>query len=219
MIDTALLKQAVGDLEEARAMELLGTFLEETPDAADAREVLASFQQGMDIVGERFGSGQYFVGDLVFAGSLLAEAVEKLKPLLGFGSGDFSAGTVVLGTVAGDIHYIGKNLFKTMLEAANFRVIDIGIDQAPPAFVNAAAAYAPDIIGLSGLLSTAVDSMRETVEALKAAGLRRRSKVYIGGSIVNRSVCQYTGADAFSTNAYEAVQVCKHWMLERKTGG
>lgn len=211
MIDTALLKQAVGDLEDVRALELLNAFLAETPDAVAAREVLAAFQQGMDIVGERFGSGQYFVGDLVFAGSLLAEAVEKLKPLLGFGSGSFSAGTVVLGTVAGDIHYIGKNLFKTMLEAANFRVIDIGIDQPPQAFVNAAGLYMPDIIGLSGLLSTAVDSMRETVEALKAAGLRRHMKIYIGGSIVNRSVCEYVAADAFSTNAYEAVQQCRRW--------
>ena len=214
MVDAALLKQAVGDLEEARVLELLDAFLAEAPDAAAARDVLAACQQGMDIVGERFSSGLYFVGDLVIAGALLSEAVEKLKPLLGFGSGDFQAGTVVLGTVAGDIHFIGKNLFKTMLEAANFRVIDIGIDQPPQAFVEAAGAYAPDIVGLSGLLTTAVDSMRETVEALKAAGFRRRLKIYIGGSVVNRSVCEYVGADAFSANAYEAVQQCKQWMTK-----
>jgi len=212
MIDAALLKQAVGDLDETRAIEFLDAFLSEAPDAAAAREVLAACQQGMDIVGERFVSGRYFVGDLVFAGSLLSEAVEKLKPLLGYGSGDFSLGVVVLGTVAGDIHFIGKNLFKTMLEAANFRVIDIGIDQPPQAFVDAAEKYAPDIIGLSGLLTTAVDSMRETAEALKAAGLRRRLKVIIGGSIVNRSICEYVGADAFSANAYEAVQQCLQWV-------
>jgi methanogenic corrinoid protein MtbC1 len=216
MVDTELLRQTVGNLDDKRLDALLDEFLVSGPGAEEARSVLASCQQGMDVVGERFGNGKYFVGDLVFAGSMLAGAVEKLKPLLGFATGNSFAGTVVLGTVEGDIHFIGKNLFKTMLEAANFRVIDLGIDQPPAAFVKAVEQYRPEVVGLSALLSTAVDSMRETVEALKTAGLHRKTKIYIGGSIVSESVCGYVGADAWSTNAYEAVQQCRKWA-EKQT--
>ncbi|MDR1816449.1 MAG: cobalamin-dependent protein [Clostridiales Family XIII bacterium] len=209
MMDLEGLRTAVGEMDEGRVNALLGGFLASQPTEEEARAVLAACQQGMDIVGERFGDGRYFVGDLIFAGSMLAGAVEKLKPLLGFGAGDFSAGTVVLGTVEGDIHFIGKNLFKTMAEAANFRVIDLGIDQPPQAFCEAAARYRPEIVGLSGLLSTAVDSMKETVAALTAAGLRKHLRVVIGGNIVNEEVCAYVGADAWSNNAYEAVGICR----------
>jgi methylmalonyl-CoA mutase cobalamin-binding domain/chain len=192
--------------------ELLDAFLASSPTEEDARVVLAAYQAGTDIVGERFEHGRYFVGDLVFAGSMFSGAVEKLKPLLGFGGGGHKVGTVVLGTVEGDIHFIGKNLFKTMLEAASFRVIDIGIDQPPKAFADAAVRYEADIVGLSGLLTTAVDSMRETVEALKTAGLRRKVKVILGGSIVTADICMYAGADDWSRNAYEAVGKCRDWM-------
>ncbi len=137
MIDTKLLKSCVGDLNEEAASGLLEDFLSGNPDEEDARAALTAYQEGMDIVGERFERGEYFVGDLVFAGSMLSAAVEKLKPLLGFGVGKYMVGTVVLGTVEGDVHFIGKNLLKTMLEAANFRVIDIGIDQPPQAFADA----------------------------------------------------------------------------------
>jgi len=211
MIDTEILKRSIGDLDEDRAYGLLDMFLASDPSEEDARTVLSACQEGMYIVGERFENGVYFVGDLVFAGSMLAAAVEKLKPLLGYGGGGFTAGTVVLGTVEGDIHFIGKNLFKTMLEAANFRVIDIGIDQTPQAFVEAVMKYKPDIVGLSGLLTTAVDSMRETVLALEGTGVRKTVKVYIGGSIVNEDICAYVGADEWSRNAYEAVLKCGEW--------
>lgn len=212
MIDTELLKVSVGDLEEERVTALLEIFFAGKPGEEDARMVLTACQEGMYIVGERFESGKYFVGDLVFAGSMLAAAVEKLKPLLGFGVGGCNVGIVVLGTVEGDIHFIGKNLFKTMLETENFRVIDIGIDQPPKAFACAAEKYRADIVGLSGLLTTAVDSMRETVFALEEAGIRKRTKVFIGGSIVTEEICGYVGADDWSRNAYEAVRRCLKWM-------
>jgi len=212
MIDTELLKRSIGDLDEDSAYGLLDTFLASSPGEEDARSVLSACQEGVYIVGERFEKGVYFVGDLVFAGSMLAAAVEKLKPLLGFGGGNYTVGTVVLGTVEGDIHFIGKNLFKTMLEAVNFRVIDIGIDQSPQAFVDAVMKYKPDIVGLSGLLTTAVDSMRETVLALEETDIRKTVKVYIGGSIVNEDIRTYVGADDWSRNAYEAVLKCREWV-------
>jgi methylmalonyl-CoA mutase cobalamin-binding domain/chain len=212
LIDTEALKISVGELEEERVDALLDAFLASSPTEEDARAVLAAYQAGTDLVGERFEQGRYFVGDLVFAGSMFAAAVEKLKPLLGFSGGGHTVGTVILGTVEGDIHFIGKNLFKTMLEAASFRVIDIGIDQPPQAFADAAVRYDADIVGLSGLLTTAVDSMRETVEALKMAGVRRKVKVIIGGSIVTGDICIYAGADDWCRNAYEAVGKCRAWV-------
>ncbi|GHU67951.1 cobalamin-binding protein [Clostridia bacterium] len=212
MIETENLKIAVGELDEERVNAFLDASLAFSPTEEDARAVLAAYQAGMDIVGERFEQGRYFVGDLVFAGSLFAAAVEKLKPLLGFSGGEGRIGMVILGTVEGDIHFIGKNLFKTMLEAASFHVIDIGIDQPPKAFADAAVRYQADIVGLSGLLTTAVDSMRDTVEALKAAGIRRKVKVILGGSIVTEAICTYAGADDWSRNAYEGVGKCRNWM-------
>ena len=212
MINTEELKISVGDLEEERVNEFLDTFLASSPSNEDVQAVLTAFQAGTDIVGERFEEGRYFVGDLVFAGSLFSGAVEKLKPLLGFGGNGNTIGTVVLGTVEGDIHFIGKNLFKIMLEVANFRVVDIGIDQPPQAFADAAVKYNADIVGLSGLLTTAVDSMRQTVDAIVATGIRRRVKVILGGSIVNEDIRIYTGADDWSKNAYEAVGKCRNWV-------
>ena len=212
MINTEELKISVGELEEERVNQLLDEFLASSPDDADVRAVLAAYQAGTDIVGERFEEGRYFVGDLVFAGSLFSGAVEKLKPLLGFRGEGSSIGIVILGTVEGDVHYIGKNLFKTMLEAASFRVIDIGIDQPPQAFAEAAVRYDADIVGLSGLLTTAVDSMRQTVDALKEVGIRRKVKVILGGSIVSEEICNYSGADDWSKNAYEAVGKCRKWV-------
>jgi methylmalonyl-CoA mutase cobalamin-binding domain/chain len=216
VIDTEILRFSFGELDEQRVNTLLDDFLSSSPTEEDARTVLAACQSGTDIVGERFEQGRYFVGDLVFAGSLFAAAVEKLKPLLGFSGSKGSIGTVILGTVEGDIHFIGKNLFKTMLEAASFRVIDIGIDQPPKAFADAAVRYEADIVGLSGLLTTAVDSMRETVEALKTAGVRRKVKVILGGSIVTADICMYAGADDWSRNAYEGVGKCRAWVNLQK---
>ena len=212
MIDTELLRISVGNLDEERVTALLEDFFGSGPGEEDARTALTACQEGMYIVGERFENGTYFVGDLVFAGSMLAAAVEKFKPLLGFGAGGGNVGVVVLGTVEGDIHFIGKNLFKTMLETENFRVIDIGIDQPPKAFVEAAEKYGADIAGLSGLLTTAVDSMRETVLAFEEAGIRKRTRIFIGGSIVTDEICAYVGADDWSRNAYEAVRRCLKWM-------
>jgi methanogenic corrinoid protein MtbC1 len=211
MIDTAKLKQTVGELDEDSVNKTLTQFLASNPSGEDARKVVEACQQGMEIVGSKFESGEYFVGDLIFAGELLTACIEKLKPLLGSeGAGD--KGTMVLGTVEGDIHDIGKNIFKGMSEAAGFKVVDIGIDQSPNAFVNAVKENNPKVVGFSGVLTLSIDSMKRTVEAIKGAGLRDRVKIIIGGNAVNQESCTHVGADAWSKNAAEAVKTCSSWI-------
>jgi len=209
MMDLEGLRTAVGEMDEGRVNALLGGFLASQPTEEEARAVLAACQQGMDIVGERFGDGRYFVGDLIFAGSMLAGAVEKLKPLLGFGAGDFSAGTVVLGTVEGDIHFIGKNLFKTMAEAANFRVIDLGTNVPPEKFIEAARQHNPDLIGLSALLTTTMPAMKDTVDALNASKDRARFKVLVGGAPITQDFANQIGADSYAPDAASAAKAAK----------
>jgi methanogenic corrinoid protein MtbC1 len=210
MIDTEKLTQLTGELDEDAVNEMLEEFIASNPAGDEVQTVVEACRQGMEIVGANFERGEYFVGDLIFAGELLTGVIEKLKPLMGAGSGA-NRGVVVLGTVEGDIHDIGKNIFKGMAEAAGFEVIDIGIDQAPAAFVKAVRQYTPQIVGLSGVLTLSIESMKRTIQALKDAGFRDTLKIAIGGTAVNQQVCAYTGADMWSKNAAEAVNLCLSW--------
>jgi methanogenic corrinoid protein MtbC1 len=211
MIDTAKLTQIVGDLDEDSVNKMLDQFLATNPSGDDARKVVEACQQGMEIVGTNFENGEYFVGDLIFAGELLTASIEKVKPLLGSGESG-SRGVIVLGTVEGDIHDIGKNIFTGMAEAAGFKVVDIGIDQGSGAFVKAVQENKSGIVGLSGVLTLSIDSMKRTVEALKEADLRETVKIMIGGNAVNPEACAYIGADSWSKNAAEAVKTCGAWV-------
>ncbi|MDR3294451.1 MAG: cobalamin-dependent protein [Clostridiales Family XIII bacterium] len=211
MADLALIKSAVGDLDEDLVIKTLKEFASSNPPAAEAQQVVAACQQGMDIVGERFESGEYFVGDLIFAGELLTDSIDILKPFIGTGA-VVSRGAIILGTVEGDIHDIGKNIFKSMGEAAGFEVIDLGIDQKPETFVEAVKKHSPKIVGLSGVLTLSIDSMKKTIEALSAADLRGSVKVIIGGNAANEDACTYVGADSWSRNAAEAVKTCGSWV-------
>ena len=206
MLDLKILTQALGDLEEDQVMEMLKEFADTSPSEAEALEAVAACQAGMAIVGELFESGEYFVGDLIFAGELLTEAINVLKPALG-GGASVVIGTILLGTVHGDLHDIGKNIFKSMSEAAGFEVVDLGIDVEVDTFVKKAQEIKPQIIGMSGVLTLAIDSMKDTVEALKAAGVD--AKIIIGGNPVTKEACAFVGADAFTTNAAEGVKICQ----------
>jgi methanogenic corrinoid protein MtbC1 len=211
MLDTMKLKEILGALDEDTVNEMLDEFIASNPSEEDAQKVVEACQQGMEIVGANFEKGEYFVGDLIFAGELLTSSIEKLKPLLG-SSGGGSRGVVVLGTVEGDIHDIGKNIFKGMSEAAGFTVVDIGIDQPPEAFVQAVKKNGPQVLGLSGVLTLSIDSMRRVIDALEETGLREKVKIIIGGNAVNTEACRFVGADAWSKNAAEAVKICGGWV-------
>jgi 5-methyltetrahydrofolate--homocysteine methyltransferase len=161
----------------------------------------------MDEAGRLFEAGEYFVPELLVAARAMKAAMERLEPALA-GQPRASIGTVALGTVAGDLHDIGKNLVATMLRGAGFDVIDLGVDVTPAQFVEAASDGA-DIIGLSALLTTTMMSMRATVEAVEAAGLRGRAKVMVGGAPVTQAYADAIGADGYSDNAGGAVTLAR----------
>lgn len=209
MMDLNVLTQALGDLEDDVVMEMLKELLATEPSEAEALEAVTACQAGMAIVGDLFEKGEYFVGDLIFAGELLTEAITVLKPALG-GDGSMVQGTILIGTVQGDLHDIGKNIFKSMIESAGFEVIDLGIDVKADAFVEKALEIKPDVIGMSGVLTLAVDSMKNTVEALKTANID--AKIIIGGNPVTQESCEFVGSDAYTNNAAEGVKICQGWL-------
>ncbi|UWG98390.1 cobalamin-dependent protein [Dehalobacter sp. DCM] len=211
MIQLSEVTSAVGQLDEEKLLQLLNDFVASNPTEGDAQAVVNACQQGMAIVGEQFESGEYFVGDLIFAGELLSQSIESLKPIIGSASAS-KVGKIVLGTVEGDLHDIGKNIFRSMAEAAGFEVFDLGIDQKPSTFVEKVEEVKPDVIGMSGVLTLALEAMKKTVEELKNAGLRDNVKIIIGGNPVTAEACKQIGADAFTTNAAEGVKICQEWL-------
>ncbi|ADG83456.1 cobalamin B12-binding domain-containing protein [Thermincola potens] len=212
MVDLEKLTQAVGELDEEKVLAILKEFVGTNPSGEEANKVVNACQQGMAIVGDLFEKGEYFVGDLIFAGELLTAAIDTLKPVLG-GESNTKIGKIVLGTVEGDLHDIGKNIFASMAEAAGFEVYDLGIDVPAGKFVEKIKEIKPQILGMSGVLTLALDAMKNTVDALQAAGLRDELKIIIGGNPVTEDACKQIGADAFTTNAAEGVKICQGWVM------
>lgn len=171
MIDLKKITTAVGELEEEKVLEMLNDFIATNPSKGEAQKAVAACQEGMTIVGDLFEMGEYFVGDLIFAGELLTEAIDLLKPVMKSNS-SAKIGSIVLGTVHGDLHDIGKNIFKSMAEAAGFEIYDIGIDQSVDDFVEKAKEVKPHILEMSGVLTLALEDMKHTVDGLKEAGIR-----------------------------------------------
>lgn len=162
----------------------------------------------MDEVGRLFEEGEKFVPEMLISARAMQAAMEILKPLL-VDAGVETLGTVIIGTVAGDLHDIGKNLVAMMLEGAGFNVVDMGTDVSPEKFVEATKEHNPDIIGMSALLTTTMPSIGATIEALKEAGLRDQVKVMVGGAPVTQDFADQIGADGFSTDAGSASRVAK----------
>ncbi|MBS7604939.1 MAG: cobalamin-dependent protein [Candidatus Bathyarchaeia archaeon] len=173
-------------------------------------EILEACRRAAEVVGERFERGEYFLSELVYAGEIFNNVMKIVLPLIKREIKPL--GTILLGTVQGDVHDIGKNIFKAFAEAAGFKVIDIGVDTPPEKFVEAVKIYKPDIVGMSGLLTIAYDAMKRTVEALKEAGLRDKVKVIIGGGRVDENIKRYTGADEWADNAIVGVKKCKQML-------
>ncbi len=205
------LAQLLSDLKEPEALAYVDKALGE---GTAAEELLEETKEGMNIVGERFSKGEYFIPDLVFSGEILKGVVQKLEPKLKAGAGKEAKrlGKVVVGTVAGDIHDIGKDLVVFMLDVNGFEVTDLGIDVPVQKFVDAVKETGSTVVGLSGFLTLAFDSMKETVDAIAKAGLRDKVKIMIGGGQIDDHVTKYTGADAFGKDAMEAVTLAKGWI-------
>jgi 5-methyltetrahydrofolate--homocysteine methyltransferase len=202
----------LADMNEDDAFALAKKMLLE--EGANPMRVLELCREAMDIVGKRFERGEYFLPELVLAGEMLENIGAIAKPLITQGPGGEpkKLAKVLIGTVHGDLHDIGKNIVTFMLDINGFEVKDIGIDVPVKTFIDEISAFRPDVVGLSGFLTIAFDSMKETIAAIQDAGLRDKLKIMIGGGQVDEAVRNYTGADAFGTTAVEAVSLCKNWM-------
>lgn len=198
---------AMQELDEDSLLELMNGVMS---GDGDALEALNACQEGMEEVGKLFEEGEYFVGDLIYAGEIMTQAVEILKPALASGEGG-NMGKLILCTVKDDLHDIGKNIVKSLLEASGFEVRDLGIDTDAEKIVETAKAEGIKIIALSGVLTLALDSMKETVEAFEAAGMRNDVKIIVGGAPVNENAFKNIGADAWANSPQKTVSTCRAW--------
>ncbi len=199
----------MADLKEKETIALVKELVK---DGTDPAEILDATRAAMEIAGKRFEKEEYFIPDLVMAGEIMKGISEIVKPLLKKGDSRLKKGKVLIGTVAGDIHDIGKDIVTFMLDVSGYDVLDLGIDVSTNTFVEKTREFQPRVIGLSGFLTLAFDSMKKTVEALEKAGLRNEVKVMIGGGQIDDEVRKYVHADAFGKDAIAAVNLCRQWI-------
>ncbi len=204
-------KQLVEAIADLREEDALASAKEQLDAGADPLAILDDCREAMVAVGKRFEQGDAFLPELIFAGEILREISDLAKPRLATTTARQKRGRVVIGTVKGDIHDIGKDIVAFMLDVNGFEVHDLGVDVPASEFVAQIAAVQPQIVALSGFLTVVFASMKETVAALQAAGLRQQVKIMIGGGVVDDRVCTFVGADAFGRDAMAAVALAKAW--------
>ena len=203
---------AIANMREEEALQLAQELLDA---GEDPQLALEACREAMAIVGDRYEEQEYFLPELIIAGDMLKAIGDLVKPKLQAQMADGETlGKVVIGTVAGDIHDLGKDIVSFMLDINNFEVHDLGIDVPADKFVEAIKEVKPDVVGLSGFLTMGFEQMKGTVEAIKEAGLRDGVKIMIGGSIMDDSAAEFVGADAYGPDAAAAVKLAKSW-----TGG
>lgn len=180
-------------------------------------DIVNSLADGMKIIGEGYERGELFLSELIMASEIFKEAMNILEPLVLKEEGFLKPiGRVVVGTVEGDLHDIGKNLFAMFLKSMGFDVINLGVDVSVEKFVDAVKQYKPDIIGMSALLTTTVVNMEKVIKALEKAGLRSYVKVIVGGAAVAKEYAIEIGADAGGVDAYEGALICRKWIEEKQ---
>jgi 5-methyltetrahydrofolate--homocysteine methyltransferase len=205
------LVDALVNMNEEEAYEIAAKKLDA---GEEPLEIIELSREAMTVIGKRFEKGQYFLPELVMAGEMLMQIGAIVKPRLEMRSetGARLLGKVVVGTVEGDIHDIGKNIVTFLLDVNGFEVYDLGVDVPPEVFVERLREVEAEILGLSGFMTTVFDSMKETVEVINAAGLRDQVKIMIGGGMVDENVRKYTDADAYGKDAMTAVSLAKEWL-------
>jgi methanogenic corrinoid protein MtbC1 len=203
------LVHALAELREEDALQITQNRLAANEDA---NNILEDARKGMGIVGQRFASGEYFIPDLIYSGDILKQITQLVKPGLVKTSGGRKLAKVVLGTVAGDIHDIGLNIVDFMLDTNGFEVYNLGVDVPAHVFVEKIKETGATVVALSGFLTLAFDSMKETVKAIESAGLRKNVKIMIGGGQIDEQVKVYTGADAYGKDAVEAVTLAAKFI-------
>jgi methanogenic corrinoid protein MtbC1 len=203
-------KELIDAITEMRETDAVAIAQQLLDGGAKPLDILESCRQAMEIIGKRFEQGDCFIPELILAGEILGQISAIVKPRLKQGAADKKLGKVVLGTVQGDIHDIAKDIVVFMLDINGFEVTDLGVDVPPAKFVDTVKQTGAKIVGLSGFLTLAYDPMKETVAALKAAGMSD-VRVMIGGGQIDEQIRQYTGADAYGKDAMAAVALAKQW--------
>ena len=199
------LAQAVGDLDEQTAV----TLVEEKLSAGEAAlGILEELQAGMNVVGERFESGEYYLSELIYAADIFKKAGAPLQEELKSGT-QAAYGTLVLGTVKNDIHDFGKDIVATVMSSNGIKVVDLGVNVEHQAFVDAIKEHKPELVGMSCLLTTVFEDMKEAIRTIEAAGLRDQVKVLIGGGPVDEATREFVGADHYCKTAQDGVAVAK----------
>ncbi len=202
------LVNTLADLKEKEALKIV----EDRLSAGDEPlKILDDARRAVEIVGKRFADSQYFIPDLVYSGEILKEITDMVKPKLTKAAEVKRVGKVIIGTVAGDIHDIGKDIVVFMLDVNGFEVYDLGVDVPAQKFVDKIKESGAPVVGLSGFLTLAFDSMKQTIEVIKDAGLRDKVKVMIGGGQITEEIKKYTGADAYGKDAMVGVSLAKKW--------
>jgi trimethylamine corrinoid protein len=203
------LVNAIADMKEDEAIALVKEMLQ---SESDPMGILESVKKAMDIVGKRYEEGSYFLPELMLAGEMVNQITELVKPVLAGTPHADKQGRVLIGTVKGDIHSIGKDVVTFMLDVSGYEVMDLGVDVPVEKFVSAVRDFKPQVVGLSGFLTLAYDVMKETIAGIKEAGLRDDIKIMIGGGQMDEQVRIHTGADAFGKDAMSAVALTKNWI-------
>lgn len=206
------LTNAISELQKDEALRLTQEKLERNEDP---QAILDEGRVGMEIIGKRFADGEYFLPELIYSGEIFKQISELVKPKLKEGMTSKTRGKVIIGTVAGDIHDIGKDIVVFMLDVSGFEVFDLGIDVPPQTFIEKIKETGAPVVGLSGFLTLAFDSMKDTVDAIKKAGLRDKVKIMIGGGQIDENIKNYAGADAYGKDAITAVSLSKKWLGEK----
>lgn len=216
------LVEAISGLQEDEALRLVKEALDKGEDPIN---IMGDCQAAMTIVGRQFEKGEFYLPESIMSGHVLEQISMLVKPKMKAESaakgGYTRKGKIVLGTVRGDVHNIGKDIVKTLLEANGFEVVDLGVDVREETFVKAIRDEKPQVVALSGLLTAIYVSMKSTIEAIKEAGLRNKVKIMIGGGQIDQAVADYAGADAYGYTAMDAVTLARKWIpaQQPKEGG
>ena len=202
--------EAIVDLRENDVLRIAKDRMHAGEDPIAVAELC---REAMAEVGDRFAKKEYFLSQLVLSAEIFREIMEILEPrILERTKGEKRIGTVVIGTVKGDVYDIGKNIVVGMLKGNGFDVVDLGVDVEAERFVDHIKKVQPQIVGMSCLISVAWESMKNTIGAIEAAGLRDKVKIVVGGGLVNERVAQHVGADAYAEDVIRGISLCKEWV-------
>ena len=211
------LVSAMSRLDKDRVVELVKTLLNESKDPL---EIIETLRKGLEIVGEKFEKGEYFLMDLMWSAEIFKAATEIVLPEIEKKRGHVPAkGKLLIGTVKGDIHDVGKNLVIALARCAGFEVIDLGVDVPPEVFVENVKKHKPDIVGMSGLLTASIEAMQNTIEALEKAGVRDQVKIIVGGGVVGEDWVEgKLAADARAKSAIEGIKIMEQFVRCKRGG-